>query len=78
MDGQIPDRERSHLRALARKQAAYAALPVMARRKQMWFDLNDGRPGTPCTATLPNRDEPSSWPAPRLISITNHNRSDNA
>jgi hypothetical protein len=46
MDWQIPDSERRHLRELAKKQAEYAALPVMARRKQMWFDLNDGRPGT--------------------------------
>ena len=46
MDWQIPDNERKHLRELAKKQAQYAALPVMARRKQMWFDLNDGRPGT--------------------------------
>ena len=46
MDWQIPDSERKHLRELAKKQAQYAALPVMARRKQMWFDLNDGRPGT--------------------------------
>ena len=45
MDWQIPDSERKHLRELAKKQAQYAALPVMARRKRMWFDLNDGRPG---------------------------------
>jgi hypothetical protein len=46
MDWQIPDSERTYLRELAKKQAQYAALPIMARRKQMWFDLNDGRPGT--------------------------------
>ena len=41
----IPNRERGYLRDLASKQAAYAALLVMAQRKQMWYDLNDGRPG---------------------------------
>ncbi len=45
MNWQIPDNERHYLRELARKQAEYAALPVMARRKQMWYDLNDGRTG---------------------------------
>ena len=39
----IPDEERHYLRDLAQKQAEYAALPVMAQRKQMWYDLNDGR-----------------------------------
>ena len=41
----IPQEERVRLRALAQKQAEYAALPVMEERKRMWFDLNDGRPG---------------------------------
>jgi len=41
----IPNGERAYLRDLASKQAAYAALPVMAHRKQMWYDLNDGRLG---------------------------------
>jgi len=41
----IPPQERTHLRELAAKQAEYAALPIMAERKQMWYDLNDGRPG---------------------------------
>jgi len=45
MDWQIPDTERTYLRELARKQAEYAALPVMEQRKRMWYDLNDGRPG---------------------------------
>ena len=44
-DWELPANERAYLRELARKQAEYAALPVMARRKQMWYDLNDGRPG---------------------------------
>ena len=38
----IPDEERRYLRDLAQKQAEYAALPVMAQRTQMWYDLNDG------------------------------------
>ena len=41
----IPDNERTYLRELARRQADYAALPVMAQRRRMLFDLNDGRPG---------------------------------
>jgi hypothetical protein len=41
----IPDDERSYLRELASKQAEYAALPVMAERRQMWYNLNDGRAG---------------------------------
>ena len=45
MEWHIPDSERTYLRELARKQAEYAALPVMAQRRQMWYDLNDGRAG---------------------------------
>ena len=45
MEWHIPDDERRYLRELARRQAGYAALPVMERRKQMWYDLNDGRTG---------------------------------
>jgi hypothetical protein len=45
MEWHLPGNERTYLRELARKQAAYAALPVMAQRRQMWRDLNDGRPG---------------------------------
>jgi hypothetical protein len=40
----IPDHERAYLRDLACKQAEYAALPVMAQRKKMWYDLNDAHP----------------------------------
>ncbi len=40
-----PD-ERRYLRELASRQAEYAALPVMAQRRQMWYDLNDGRPNS--------------------------------
>ena len=36
MEWEIPKEERKYLRELARKQAEYARLPVMARRKQMW------------------------------------------
>ena len=45
MNWQISPEERASLRALAEKQAAYAALDVMQQRKQMWFDLNDGKSG---------------------------------
>jgi len=45
MEWRLPDGERRYLRELACKQAEYAVLPVMAQRKQMWYDLNDGRPG---------------------------------
>ena len=34
--------DRIYLRELARKQAEYAALPVMKERRKMWYDLNDG------------------------------------
>ncbi|MBI2505402.1 MAG: hypothetical protein HYW07_19495 [Candidatus Latescibacteria bacterium] len=44
MKWDLPDSESLYLRELARKQAKYAALPVMAERKQMWYDLNDGKP----------------------------------
>ena len=46
MEWHIPDRERTYLRELSRKQAEYAALPVMAQRRQMWYDLNGGNPDT--------------------------------
>lgn len=42
---QITPQERVYLRELARKQADYAALPIMQARKQMWYDLNDGKSG---------------------------------
>ena len=45
MEWQIREDERAYLRELAAKQAGYAALPIVAQRKQMWYDLNDGRPG---------------------------------
>lgn len=46
MDWNLPASERTYLRELARKQAEYAALPVMAERQKMWHDLNDGKAGT--------------------------------
>jgi hypothetical protein len=45
MECSLPNSERTILRNLAARQAEYAALPIMAQRKQMWFDLNDSRPG---------------------------------
>ena len=44
-DWQVSPQEREYLRNLAARQAAAAALPVMEARKQMWYALNDGRPG---------------------------------
>jgi len=45
MEWQISDDERSYLRELAQRQAEYAALPCMAARRQMWYDLNDALAG---------------------------------
>jgi hypothetical protein len=45
MEWHIPNDERAYLRDLAARQAEYAALPIMAQRKQVWYDLNDGRSG---------------------------------
>lgn len=45
VDWTIAQDENLYLHELASKQAAYAALPVMEQRKQMWFDLNDGKQG---------------------------------
>ena len=45
MEWYLPDEERVYLRELARKQAEYASLPVMAERRQRWVDLNDAHPG---------------------------------
>lgn len=38
--------ERPLLRELAKKQAEYAALPVMREREKLWFATNTGRGGT--------------------------------
>lgn len=45
MDFILPEIERNYLRELAKKQAEYAVLPIMDERKQMWYDLNDGKQG---------------------------------
>jgi hypothetical protein len=45
MEWQIPDSERAYLKELAKKQAGYAALPVMGERRKMWYALNDGQAG---------------------------------
>jgi len=50
----IPAEDRTRLRALAEKQAGYAALDVMRKRKQMWYDLNDGRAGARPPVILEN------------------------
>ncbi|MEI6169134.1 MAG: hypothetical protein WCS52_18285 [bacterium] len=42
----LPVDERHYLRKLAGRQAEIAALPVMARRRQLWTDMNDGKPGS--------------------------------
>ncbi|MHB9026483.1 MAG: uroporphyrinogen decarboxylase/cobalamine-independent methonine synthase family protein [Armatimonadota bacterium] len=41
----LPETERAYLRELAKRQAEIAALPVMEQRRQLWTDMNDGRPG---------------------------------
>lgn len=45
MQYSLPENERQYLRKLAKRQAEIAALPVMAQRRQMWTDMNNGRPG---------------------------------
>lgn len=45
LDWNIPDTEKVYLHELATKQAEIAALPVMERRKWMWYELNDGTAG---------------------------------
>jgi len=45
MNWALAEGERTHLRELAARQAEIAALPVMAERKRMWYDLNDGKVG---------------------------------
>jgi hypothetical protein len=41
----LPKDELDYLRALARRQAEIAALPVMAERRRKWTDMNDAKPG---------------------------------
>ena len=45
MEWSVTLEERDYLRRLAARQAEYAALPVMAERRRMWYDLNDAKPG---------------------------------
>ncbi len=45
MNYDLPAHERTYLRQLAQRQAEIAALPVMQQRRQMWYDLNDGKLG---------------------------------
>jgi hypothetical protein len=42
----LPPDDRTYLRGLAKRQAEIAALPAMTQRRQMWTDMNDGKPGT--------------------------------
>ncbi len=42
----LPAEERVYLRGLAQRQAEVAALPIMAKRRQMWTAMNDGVAGT--------------------------------
>ncbi|MCE9614945.1 MAG: hypothetical protein K8T26_11750 [Lentisphaerae bacterium] len=46
MDWTLPASERTYLRELAYRQAAYAALPIMEQRKRQWYAHNDGQAGT--------------------------------
>ncbi len=46
MEYVLPAEERIYLRELAEKQAEYAALEIMETRRQMWFDLNEGKRDT--------------------------------
>jgi len=46
VEWQLPQQERVYLRELARRQAQIAALPLNARRRQLWYDLNDTQPNT--------------------------------
>ena len=41
----LPKVELERLRSLARQQAEIAALPIMAKRRKKWLDMNDGVPG---------------------------------
>lgn len=45
MNYKLPAEERAVLRALARRQAEIAALPVMEKRKALWTAVNDAIPG---------------------------------
>jgi len=42
----LADKDREYLRGLVRRQSEIATLPIMERRRRMWTDMNDGKPGT--------------------------------
>ncbi|MHB0998401.1 MAG: hypothetical protein ACYC27_04065 [Armatimonadota bacterium] len=42
----LPKDDLTYLRSLAKRQSEIASLPVMQQRRQMWTDMNDGKPGT--------------------------------
>jgi len=52
IDINITQKERSLLRELAKRQAEIAALPVMAEREKLWYDLNDAKPGARPLVTM--------------------------
>ena len=55
MTCQISPEERTYVRELARKQAGYAALPVMEQRRKMWYALNDGQTGAVAPVVVETR-----------------------
>jgi hypothetical protein len=60
--------ERHYLRELARKQAEYAALPIMAQRKALWFAHNELRGERPLIVMEMNTFEQDMLPRPRCTS----------
>lgn len=44
-DYSLPASDLKRLRSLAQQQADIAALPIMEKRKQLWTDMNDAKPG---------------------------------
>jgi hypothetical protein len=64
----IPPDEREILRTLARKQAEYAALPVMAQRTALWYAHNALRGERPMVVMEMDTFEADMLPAPRCTS----------
>jgi hypothetical protein len=64
----ITSEERAYLRELARKQAAYAALPVMAERKALWYAHNTLRGPRPMVVMEMDTFEPDMIPTLRCAS----------
>ncbi len=52
MAWELPESDRQYLRGLAARQAEYAALPLMAERRQMWYDHNEGKPDAPTPVVI--------------------------